>query len=255
MRSLHVLAAVAVALAPVPAGAEVPPDRARELFVQGVEAFGAEEYPAALEAFEASYEANPVNSVLYNIAMCQRALFRYADSIGSFERYLDRGGDRVSEERRAEVVELVAEMDARLGRLTIEVRPGSAEVLLDGEPVPPDHREALRLTPGSHAVAARAPGFEELTREVEIEAGRLTAIALGLVAVPLDDPPGDGGALVTGDAGPDGGDAGSIAIHRRWWFWVAVIGAAAVVGLGIGLGLGLSQQDGVGSGDWGVELP
>ena len=63
---------------------------AENLFEKAVGLFQKEEYEAALENFKASYELKPIVGVLFNIAMCERALFRYADAIRTFEAFLSQ---------------------------------------------------------------------------------------------------------------------------------------------------------------------
>jgi hypothetical protein len=44
-------------------------------------------------------------------------------------------------------------------------------------------------------------------------------------------------------------------VHRRWGFWLGMLGAAAAVGLGVGLGVGLSQDNETPGADLVTRLP
>lgn len=232
-------------------GADAGDGRARELFLSGAAAFEAGEYERALEDFEASYALSPVTSVLYNIAMCERALFRYGDSMDSFERYLEAAGDRLSAERRAEVLGLLDDMEARVATVELRLDPEEAEVTLDGAPLAAARRGRLRLLPGLHVVEATSEGYEPVRREVEVDGGQVEVLALVL------EPEGEGGpGDVTPPGGPSGpGPGGDDGLVRQWWFWTAIAGAAVLVGAGIGLGVAFGAPQGVGQGDWQVELP
>jgi len=152
---------------------------ARQLFERGVELFSEENYPAALVAFQSSYELRESPVVLFNIAMCQRAIFRFPDAIDSFREYLRRWGEDVGRERRDEVEELVGEMNAQLLLLTVNVSVTGAEVLLDGELVgSAPLSEPLRLGPGEHVVEARAPGHDSARTELTVTGRGERAITL-----------------------------------------------------------------------------
>ncbi len=212
-------------------------DRARELFVRGTELFRSENYEGALAAFVESYEINAVNSVLYNMAMCQMALFHYVESIGSFRRYLAAGGDRVPAERREEISRHVADMESRLGELRLSGIPEGAEVSLDGELLPRDRWASQRVRTGRHSLRVAAPGFREQIRQVEVTTGDATVLEIDLE---LEESP-----VVPPGRRP---------VYRRWWFWT-IIGVAVVGGAATGVAVGMSNQDELGNGDWNVRLP
>jgi tetratricopeptide (TPR) repeat protein len=155
-------------------------DRARELFQVGIDAFESEDYGAALAAFELSYQLNPVSSVLYNIAMCHRALVRYVESIQDFERYLEEGGDRIAAERRQEVEGLVLEMERLVGRIEMDVSPPEADVEIDGVPVERGVYASSRVRAGAHTVRASCPGYRDAVRRVEMAPGEVARVEVAL---------------------------------------------------------------------------
>lgn len=248
MRYLTAAALALVSLVPAPVGAEESggEQRARELFMRGAELFGEDDYEGALEAFEASYELNPVTSVLYNAAMCQRALFRYVESLQTFEHYLEAGGERISAERRAEVEELLEEMEARVGHIRLDVSPADATVELDGVGVDPDRWSGLRARTGRHTLRFSAPGHLEQVRQLDLPARGITEVEVELVPEP-EAPPIE----ITPDPSPPPPTRPSVV--RQWWFWT-IIGAVVVGGVATGLGVGLTREQ-VGAGDWEVRLP
>jgi hypothetical protein len=86
-------------------------------------------------------------------------------------------------EREAEVVALgVAEGS---GRLRIQVSPADAAVWLDGRLIGSGAdlvalRDALEVSAGSHEIVAVRPGWGELRRRIEVEAGEDVEISLDL---------------------------------------------------------------------------
>ncbi len=169
-KALIVVATVASAgLGPSAAAEEGRFAEARRLFEQGVELFGQENYPAALATFEASYALRESPVVLFNIAMCRRALFRFPEAIDSFETYLQRWGEGLDPEQRAEVDALLAEMRARLFYLTVGASVDGAEVLVDGQRVGQVPLAGpVRLGPGEHVIEARAPQHEPVRERITV---------------------------------------------------------------------------------------
>jgi hypothetical protein len=244
------------------------------LFRRGVEAFSQEDYDTALDLFERSYAANPADVVLYNIGMCQRALFRYVESVDAFERYLAAGGDDVPAERREEVLRLVGEMNAQVGTLRVSVAPAGAEVLIDGRAVMPEQLERLRLRAGLHALAARAWGHVDAEREVRVEPQVITDVSLSLEPVDASADETAAGGSDVGAAGTEPEDVGGAGtepeeavgvepradtsrrgVHRQWWFWTVVGVVVVATGLGLGLGLGLAGDDPLAGADIEWRLP
>jgi hypothetical protein len=90
-------------------------EEAKRHFLSGVALFQKTELAEALAEFEASYRLNPVAGVLNNIALAQRGLGRYRESIESFRRYLAgaRPGS-IPAGRRLEIERIVAEMQSHL---------------------------------------------------------------------------------------------------------------------------------------------
>ncbi len=152
--------------------------RAKELFLKGVSAYSQQNYVAALVYFRKSYELKPKPVVLYNIAMCHRALFQYKASIEAFKKYLATMGRKIRRSRRREVESYIREMEAKLGRIALDVKPDGAEVLLDGRPVgrTPLPGE-LTVDPGTHVVVVRKEGYETFRKEVELADGQTLALA------------------------------------------------------------------------------
>ena len=145
---------------------------AKARFKEGMAAIQAENYPAALAAFEESYELIPKPSILFNIAMCEKALFRYVNSITTFRRFLSEGGSDNKPELVSQAERALAEMMKLVGTLRLEEAPEGAEVLIDGKSVgKTPFREGLLLDPGQHAVRVEAPGFKPLKTDITVASG------------------------------------------------------------------------------------
>jgi len=155
--------------------------RARALFFQGTRAFAAKNYRLALHRFRASYGLRPKVVVMFNIAMCQRALGQYNESIESFARYLKQGGRRVKPQRITRVRSLMNHMRTKLGRLLLRVSPAGATVWIDAvrrgkAPLV----QPVLLNPGSHRVVVRRKGCNPHTGTVRLKPGQRLTLPITL---------------------------------------------------------------------------
>jgi tetratricopeptide (TPR) repeat protein len=221
-----VLAIAVAALWPAPAaaqdrpGATAPPDmsEARRHFRQGVELYNDGDLDAALMEFATSHQLNPLPAVLYNMALVQRDLHRYADAVATLRRYLAEGAAE-PEQRRTEAEELAEELDALLATVAIASdRPG-ADLFIDGEltgrtPV----GQPLRLAAGRHELELRLDGYQTYRQRFDVHGGQRLELDIELRA--LRQP-----------------------WFRSWWFWTAVGGAVVVIAAGVVGGV-LARPDG-----------
>jgi hypothetical protein len=209
-----------------------------------------EDYAAALSAFQESYDLNPGRTmVLYNIAVCQRELSDHVSAVRTLRRYLLEAGADMSEEWRAEVVRLIAELEPGLARLTVRTNVPGARVLIDGAdvgaaPLP----DAVELMPGDHVVEARAADLQPARHQVRLEAGMQEDLTLVLDPLPASTssatPPMASTAslappLVVIPAAPAGLDMSRAqpadtapddsGVLSQWWFW-AIVGSVAAAG-------------------------
>src|SRR5262249_38659835 len=117
-------------------------------FRAGVRQFEGGDAAAALVEFRAAYNAMPSYEVLYNIALCERALSRYGEALADFQRYLREGGTRVPGDRRAAVADEIAQILARTAEVDVAVAGAPATVSVDGEQVGVTPLPPLVLGPG-----------------------------------------------------------------------------------------------------------
>jgi len=152
---------------------------AKAAFKRGVEAFADEDYPAALSDFEKAYELSGRAKILYNIAMCERALYRYKNSIQTFRKYIAELGDELSDEKKTEVLTMIEEMEARLGRLKLSGLPEGADVYVDGSLVgrAPLSGPVL-VDPGEHRIQASMEGRKRAHKTVSVPAAAKCPLSL-----------------------------------------------------------------------------
>jgi PEGA domain-containing protein len=157
-------------------------NEAKEKFLEGVALIEEGNYPAALLSFETSYQIKPNATVLFNIAMSQKALYKYVDSIGSFKRYLADPKAKKGKKKQAE--QAISEMEEMLGRLSIEGAQDDAEIRVDGRiygrfPL----AEPIWIDPGKHVVEVSHQGFEPMRADVTILSGAVLSVSATLSKV------------------------------------------------------------------------
>lgn len=160
---------------------------ARTLFQRGLRAFSLQRYPDALALFTASYRLVPKSVVLYNIAMCHRALFEYSKAIRAFRDYLARRGAKLPFAKRRQVAGFVKEMEGKLGHLKLVVEPDGAEVRVDGLLVGKTPlAEAVPLDPGRRIVLVSHPARRPATLQLTVVGGQLISMGVRLQQ-PIED--------------------------------------------------------------------
>ncbi len=166
---------------PVQAGQSGSKARAKEYFFKGISAFKVQNYAVALVWFQRSYKLRPKAVVLYNIAMCHRALFAYLKSIKAFKRYLAMAGSKVRPSKRRKIEGFIQEMMAKLARVVLAVQPSGARILLDGEfkgTAPSNESITLMASPGTHVLEVTKPGYRSYRRNITVVEGQQTALSV-----------------------------------------------------------------------------
>jgi tetratricopeptide (TPR) repeat protein len=189
-------------------GAQEAPDRerAKASFAAGATAYGAGEYLAAIQAFDAAYALTPLPQIAFSLAQAERRQY-FVDrapehlnrAIELFRRYIaevPRGG------RRADALDALSQLEplavalgaqgnvvapevrvARQTRVMITSETPRAEISLDSAPT---SRSPLirEVSPGKHSVEVRAQGFFPAQREVMALEGELISVEVPLTERP-----------------------------------------------------------------------
>ncbi|MFH2007584.1 MAG: PEGA domain-containing protein [bacterium] len=181
---LPLLLLLGASIGPRPAEARGAEPNARTLFRQGVKAFKAGQYPIALQHFVASYKLKPKPLVIFNIAMCHRALFRYKLSIAAFRAYVKTMGGRVRKQKRELIALLIPQMESMLGRLRFHVDPLGADIKVDGElagsaPL----TSVVTVDPGKHVIEVAREGHKTHHQNLNVAYGQRVHLNIKLVKI------------------------------------------------------------------------
>jgi hypothetical protein len=174
--ALHATPAQAQAPASPPAVPDEATEAARAHFKTGMKLYQDQNFAGALAEFEAAYERKPGPGSLQNIALCQKALFRYGEAADSLTLLLARHDAELSGAERSGAKRARDELLALVGGIRFVVTPPTAEVTVDGRPVGgADRSGRLRLNVGEHTLTATAPGYSRVSSTVKVRAGEADA--------------------------------------------------------------------------------
>jgi hypothetical protein len=177
---------------------------ARELAVAGAEAFDKHDYVTALDRFHRAEQLYKVPSIAVMVARCLARVGRVVESVDKYEETMRMPLDAASPEafQRA-VADAAAEVEAvraRVARVEVHLpsdAPAGAVVTLDDKPVPaPLIGVPTPVDPGSHRLAARAPGRAPYAHEFALAEGARQSVEITFApeAPRAQLPPGAGTA-------------------------------------------------------------
>lgn len=227
-------AAAADGPAPAPAA---PTDAVREqvrtLVRQAGEHMDRGDKAGAASLLEQARRLRPDPSLDYNLGMVYGELNQSTDAARAFERFLGAADPtRILPERIADARKRLSDYQKQLSRLRprISLPPGTAEasLSLDDRPALPlsggTLSEALWVAPGMHRVRVMSPGLRDYQVAIDVAAGESREVTGELLRDDL------GAGLLQEPT--KAVDKGPEPLYKKWWFWTAIGGGAAV---GIGL--------------------
>jgi hypothetical protein len=173
---------------PALAQAKAPPLKsqltgaAKDHFETGVRLAGRRDWKGARSSFQAAYDASNNPRVLFNIAVCERELGRYAAAVEAFRRQLAEGKGKLPKEEEAEVTAAIASLEKLVASLTVEVNEPGADVYVEGEKVGTSPLKApLAVSVGEWRVRATKAGYADAVESVRLASGAAGRVALKLV--------------------------------------------------------------------------
>lgn len=149
------------------------------------------DFAGAAIKFQAAYDLSSDARLLWNVAACEKSQRHYAKTMALVRRYLDTGGDLLTDADRREAKALLVAIDSFTVRLTIAVSEAGADVFVDDERVGTSPiAQPVTVDIGPRRIVAKKAGFAdaiqtitlggspaaqvELTMSQELHEGRLT---------------------------------------------------------------------------------
>lgn len=158
---------------------EPPPaqvKRARDLWYRGVEAFRKGDYEEARIAFTECYALMPKSDVLRNLSISEIQSGHYVSAARHLRQLLAAG--ELPTNVREEATTRLAQAEAQIGQLALDVDVRGADISVDGTNVGRSPLEGTwYIEPGLHEVIVSKPGYPLDKRQI---------FALAGVSIPID---------------------------------------------------------------------
>jgi PEGA domain-containing protein len=159
---------------------EPPPaqvKKARDLWYKGVDAFRNGNYDAARLAFAECYQLMPKSDVLRNLSISEIQSGHYVSAARHLSLLLAAPGE-LEGNVREEATHRLAQAEAQIGQLSINVDVTGAEIGVDGAVIGRSPLEGnWYIEPGQHEITVSKPGYPVESRQV---------FALAGVAIPVN---------------------------------------------------------------------
>lgn len=144
------------------------PESAKTQWDSGISLATRSQWNPARAAFLQAYEQSKNPRVLFNVAVMEKNLGRYAAAITWWERELSEGRGQLSAEEEAEIKAAIQGLSKLVMTITIDVSEPGAKVFLGNDEVGTSPlAKPIAVALGSHNIRAIKPGFAEAQAHVD----------------------------------------------------------------------------------------
>jgi hypothetical protein len=198
--------------------------------------------------FSDAHALYPNARTLRGLGLTAYALRNYVEAVGFLGQALASEVQPLAGDLRSNATELLGLARRFVANVRLELEPNTATVRVDERMAQRDLDGSIWLDPGPHELVASAPGFDSVSRRLNLDAGGQANLALqlrasGPVESPALAPPpfaAEALAATSRDATPRAAATPSDSISVVPWIVVGVSGAIAVAG---GVLLGVTASD------------
>jgi hypothetical protein len=153
---------------------------ARKRFQEGVAAVDAGNYEAARVAFQQAYALKPHPSALRNLGQAELRTGHYLEAARHLSRFL-RETTFGSAAERDVVIKSLAQAEAEVAKVVVEVDVVGADITLDGELLGRSPtREPFYAEAGERMIRIKKDGYEPYVKSQVLQAGRTTQLRIAL---------------------------------------------------------------------------
>jgi hypothetical protein len=144
--------------------------RASALLDEATRLFSEEaDYDGALMRFQYSYLEKPSWEALNGIALVYQQQGKYLDAIESYEQLLGEFGEQLDEGQRSRIAKRIAELEKRIGAVTVAVTQEGTSVAIDGRELRRvTGPQRVRVLAGHHTLVASLDKHETMARLIEV---------------------------------------------------------------------------------------
>lgn len=207
----------------VEAGPLEDPPGYRELITAAISEYEAGRLDEARLLMQRAHSVFPNARTLRGLGMVAFELREYAESARRLDQALRSPLRPLEGELRTQTVALLARAHSFVGRLTLDLKPASITVFVDGVAVDVDGTQPLTLALGDHTIEVRAVGYVTELRRFHVVGGEEASLRFALT--PLAVP------AAQREARP---------LRRNPWLWISV---GVVVAAGAATAIVLSRDE------------
>lgn len=214
---------------------------AREQFRAGVAAARGQEWDAAIDAFQRSYELSPRPMTMMNLAGALAQGGRLVEASEAYRQFLAEAQTGTAARVRGEAEEQLHALEARIPRVRLRVlnrREGDVITLDEYQISDAAIDQPLPVDPGEHSVTISRAGLEPRTVPFTSEEGVLSDVVLeAWPDLSAEDP------TVTPEGDPLGTPppVAGRSVFEEPAFWI-VLGVVVAGGVAVGVGVGVATQ-------------
>jgi hypothetical protein len=134
--------------------------------------YGDKDYANAILKFMKAHELSKDPRLLWNIAVCQKNLRRYSKMLATIQRYQAEAASMLSEEEKAQSVEIVKTVAAFVSQMKLTASEEGAEVFVDDEKVGETPLPGpVTVDVGARKIHLVKKGFKDLLVTKEVTGG------------------------------------------------------------------------------------
>ena len=150
---------------------QLPPD-AQKHWDTALALYQRSQWDGARTSFNAAYEASKNPRVLFNVAVCEKNLGRYARAIEVFRKELADGKGQLSTEEDADVKAQIQGLEQFVAQLTIDVNESGADIYVDDNKVGTSPLPGpISVQLGERHLRATKAGFADARENIELKGG------------------------------------------------------------------------------------
>lgn len=173
--------AFAQAKKPRTVGEELPADARRE-WNTGLTLVGESNWRGAIIQFQRAYDLSKNPRVLPNLALAHKGNADYARAIRVFEKALAEGASVIPAKEQQDIKDSIVALKPYVSTLSVTTSVAGASVNVDGEDVGVTPlAKPIDVSVGARTVRVSKDGFREVSRNVDVVAGKPAAVEIELV--------------------------------------------------------------------------
>ncbi|MBX3217302.1 MAG: PEGA domain-containing protein [Labilithrix sp.] len=138
-------------------------------------------WDGARTSFKAAYDLSKNPRVLFNLAVAEKELGRYAAALETFKRELAEGKGQLTPSEESDVKAAISGLERLVAEVTIDVSERDADVFIDNDKI--DNAKLpgpITVQIGERRVRAVKPGFAEAVESIQLAGGAKGTVTLKL---------------------------------------------------------------------------